>query len=235
MLADESLDINPRKRFVRGALIALAVVLLVGALAFALKSLISEPEAPKRQVAKIALLPDTPPPPPPPPPREEPKKEAPKEDKPQPQQEQPKPQQAPPPETQIKMEGAAGDGPSAFAAGSVSKEYIGGPPGGASAPAPNTADRANERFYANTARQLLRDEIERQLQGDSGGQLVATFAVWVESDGRIRRAELEPSGDTTRDSVVQTALDGTARALRLPPPPAVAQPMRFRLTLRGQG
>jgi outer membrane biosynthesis protein TonB len=235
MLADESLDINPRKRFVRGALIALAVVLLVGALAFALKSLISAPEAPKRQVAKIALLPDTPPPPPPPPPREEPKKEAPKEDKPQPRQEQPKPQQAPPPETQIKMEGAAGDGPSAFAAGSVSKDYIGGPPGGASAPAPSTADRANERFYANTARQLLRDEIERQLQGDSGGQLVATFAVWVESDGRIRRAELEPSGDATRDGVVQTALDGTARALRLPPPPAVAQPMRFRLTLRGQG
>jgi periplasmic protein TonB len=235
MLADESLDLNPRKRIVRGALIAVAVLLLVAAIAIGLKSLLSSPDAPKRQVAKIALLPDTPPPPPPPPPREEPKKEVPKEVKPQPQPEQPKPQPTPPPDAQIKMEGAAGDGPSAFAAGAVTKDYIGGPTGAASSAAPTAADRANERFYANTARQLLRDELERQLPGDAGGQLVATFAVWVEDDGRIRRTELEPTGDNARDGLVRNALDGTARALRLPPPPAVAQPMRFRLTLRGQG
>jgi periplasmic protein TonB len=234
MLAEESLNANPNRRILRGVLVALVGALLIAAIAIGLKALISKPDAPKRQVAKISLLPDTPPPPPPPP-REEVKKEAPKEDKPVPQREQPKPQSTPPPDQQIKMEGAAGEGASPFSAGAVTKDYAGGPvTSGASAPA-STADRANERFYANTARQLLRDELERQLQGDSGGQLTATFAVWVESDGRIRRAELEPSGDSGRDGTVQAALDGAAKALRLPPPPPVAQPMRFRLTLRGQG
>ena len=236
MLADESLDDNPKRRLLRGALVTLMAGIVIALMAMGLKSLISSPDAPKRQMAKISILPDTPPPPPPPP-KEEPKREPPKQERPQPQQEQPKPQVTPPPDQQIKMEGAAGDGPSAFAAGSVNKEYSGGPVtsgGAASTPAPTGADRANERFYANTARQLLRDELERQLQPDAS-QLTATFAIWVDANGRIERTELQPSGDEARDGVMRSALDGTSRALKLPPPPPVAQPMRFRLTLRGQG
>jgi hypothetical protein len=139
----------------------------------------------------------------------------------------------------LKMEGAAGDGPSAFAAGSVSKEYSGGAPaiGGvaaAAASAPSAVDRAQERFYASSARQLLQGAIERHLKSEAG-QATATFAVWVERDGAIRRFELEGSGDSRLDGELNAAFEDTQRNLRLPPPPAIAQPMKFRITLRPQG
>ncbi len=226
--------VSPRgaRVWLRRVLVGLALVLLVATTVTAIKRLVSTDDAPKRQVAKISLLPDTPPPPPPP--REEPKKEQPRE-APKQQVEQPKPQEAPrPPADQpIKMEGAAGDGPSAFQSGAVTQDYKGGAPAvGASSPG-GVADRAQERFYANNARQLLREEIERHLRPDAG-ELTSTFAVWVEADGRIRRFELVPSGEPSRDAHVQAALDGTTRELRLPPPGSLPQPMRFRLTLRSQ-
>jgi outer membrane biosynthesis protein TonB len=193
-------------------------------------------EAPRRQVAKIALLPDTPPPPPPPP-KEEKKPEPPKEEPKQVmREEQPKPVEAPKPAEAIKMEGAAGDGPSAFAAGSVSKDYAGGAPGtGPGGPAGTAADRAQERFYANNARQLLQGEIERHLRADAD-QLTATFAIWLDRDGGIQRFELSPSGNDANDNALRAALDETRRQLKLPPPPALAlsQPMRFRLNVRPQ-
>lgn len=234
-LAEESLDRTTAGTWLRRGAVAAALLAVVIVLTMLARSYISTPDTHRKQVAKISILPDTPPPPPPPP-KDEPKKEPPKaEAKPAPQ-EQPKPQQAPPPQNEpIKMEGQAGDGPSAFAAGSVTQDYKGGAPNtGASAPPTATmADRANERLYASTARQLLRDEIERQLKPEAG-QLTATFAVWIESDGRIARCELQRSGDT-HDNQMQEALDGVKRTLRLPPPPAINQPMRFRLTVRAQG
>lgn len=196
-----------------------------------------QPAAPKRQVAKIAILPDTPPPPPPPP-KEEKKPEPPKDEPRQVmREEQAKPAEAPKPAEAIKMEGAAGDGPSAFAAGSVARDYAGGTPGtgGASGPAGTAADRAQERFYANNARQLLQGEIERHLKADAE-QLTATFAIWLDKDGAIQRFELSPSGNDSNDGALRAALDETRRQLRLPPPPALAlsQPMRFRLSVRPQ-
>ena len=218
------------------ALGVLAVVALLAGLVMLARKFISAPEAPRRQVARIVILPDTPPPPPPP--RDEVKKEPPKE-QPRQAQEQPRPRETPPPPTPapLKMEGAAGDAPSAFQAGAVAKDYGGGTPtlGGASSPAgAPVADRLRERFYANAARDLLRDEIERQLRQDAG-ELTATFSLWVETDGRIRRYELQPSGVGAQDAAMDQALAGAARTLRLPPPQGLAQPMRFRLTVRAQG
>jgi hypothetical protein len=120
----------------------------------------------------------------------------------------------------------------------VTQEYQGGTPvtgpvAAASAP-PTVSDRAAERFYANSARQLLRDEIERQLRPEAG-ELTATFALWVDGDGRIKRHELTASGDAARDADMQAALDATSRAVRLPPPGNLPQPMRFRLSVRPQG
>jgi len=179
---------------------------------------------PKRQVARIALLPDTPPPPPPPP--KEQKKEEPKpQPRPQAQPEQaPKPPQ--PANEPIKMEGAAGNGPSAFAAGAVNNEYRAGPTSSGGASSPGVADRAAERLYANTVRQLLLAEMERRLAPEAG-ELSANFALWINPDGHIARWEAD--GGTP---ALKTALDASAEALRLPVPPAVAQPMRFRLTVR---
>lgn len=192
-------------------------------------------DAPKRQVAKIAILPDTPPPPPPPP-KEEKKPEPKEEPKQVMREEQIKQVEAPKPAEPIKMEGAAGDGPSAFSAGSVNKDYAGGAPTtGPGGPAGTASDRAAERFYANNARQQLQAEIERHLRADAD-QLTATFAVWLDKDGGIQRFELSPSGNDANDTALRTALDETRRLLKLPPPPAIAlsQPMRFRLNVRPQ-
>jgi protein TonB len=234
-LVEDELSQSRAKVWSRRVATALALVGLVVGLTVLARTFVSKPDAPRRQVAKITILPDTPPPPPPP--REEPKKEPPKEQL-RPQPEVPKPQQAPPEAPQpLKMEGPAGDGPSAFQAGPVTQDYQGGPPvlAGASAPGGAMAsDRAQERFYANSARQMLRDEIERHLRQEAG-ELTATFALWVEPDGRIRRYEVTPSGVNANDVEMNLALDGAARALRLPPPGTLAQPMRFRLTVRSQG
>lgn len=235
-LAENSLERTSARTWALRIGIGVVLAGLVVGLTVVARTMLSAPAGPKRQVAKIAILPDTPPPPPPP--REEPKKPQPKDEpKEVRQQEQPKPQEAPPAQAPIKMEGAAGSGESPFSAGSVTSDYQGGVPQVGPAASGGTglhSDRAAERFYANSARQLLRDEIERQLRPEAG-ELTATFALWVEADGRIRRYEISPSGDGVRDAELQRALDGTSRSLKLPPPGGLAQPMRFRLTVQPQG
>jgi outer membrane biosynthesis protein TonB len=213
-----------------------AGVALSAGLVWGLSKLGSDPPTAKRQVARIALLPDTPPPPPPPPPERAP--EPPKE-QPRTVEEAPKPDDAPKPgDEPLKMEGAAGDGPSAFAAGTVRQEYSGGPTaGGTAATAARATDRAQERLYASSARALLRDAIERHLESEAT-QATATFSLWVDGDGSIRRVDLVPTGNATLDAQLRAALDETARSLRLPPPPqalAGGEPMRFRLTVRPLG
>ena len=217
----------------------LAIVLALALLAAAvwwLKGLVGGPAEAKRQVAKISILPDTPPPPPPPPPKEEKRPEPPKvEPKQVVREEQPKPDVPKPANEPIKMEGTAGDGPSAFSSGSVTKDYQGGAPiAGASSPGGTIADRAQERFYANSARQLLRDEIERHLKPEAG-EVVATFALWIEADGRIRRIDLAPGAPGNVEADLRTALDETSRQLRLPAPGTITQPLRFRMTMRAAG
>jgi hypothetical protein len=118
----------------------------------------------------------------------------------------------------------------------VRNDYAGGAPAtGASAGGSGTAsDRALDRFFANSARQLLRDEIEKHLKDDVQ-QARAEFTLWVERSGAIQRFELQPTGDERLDGELRAALDQTQRTLRLPTPPAALQPMKFRLTLRPQG
>lgn len=230
-LAEESLEQSAGRVWAQRAGAAALVVLGVLLLVWLLRSMVSGPSSPMRQVAKIAILPDTPPPPPPP--KEEPKKEPPKQEQRPVQQQEPKPQQAPPPQAApLKMEGQAGDGPSAFQAGSVTQDYIGGPTNTTGQGSP--ADRMQERMYVNSVKQLLRDEIERRLEADAGEQVVS-FAMWVEPDGRVRRFELLAGDNSARDAQLQRALDASATALHLPPPGTVPQPLRFRLTVRSQG
>jgi hypothetical protein len=230
-LAEDSLDAPSRARKLARAGFVLAVLLLVAGAAWWLSQLSSSASGPKRQVARIALLPDKPPPPPP----KEEKRPEPKPEEQRLQQQRearsiddPKPVNEP-----IKMEGAAGDGPSAFQSGSVSSEYQGGTPVTGAAGGSGT-DRAQERFYANTARQLLRDAIEQHLRSDAA-QLAAVFSVWLDSDGTIQRFELRPTGDERQDGALRAALAETSRTLKLPAPPAITQPMRFRLTVRPLG
>lgn len=213
-------------RLMRQIGLGAGLLLFTGLVAWGLSTLSFDTPSPKRQVARIALVPDTPPPPPPPPketPKEAPRPEA----RPQPRpDEAPKPQ--PPADEPLKMEGEAGTGPSAFAAGTVTSDYRGGPATvGGAASSPGVADRAAERLYASTVRQMLQGEIERRLAPEAG-ELSATFELWVSADGRIARWEADAAAPP-----LKTALAASAEALRLPAPPASSQqPMRFRLTVR---
>ncbi|MFY7864417.1 TonB C-terminal domain-containing protein [Roseateles sp.] len=236
-LAEDHLDDSPQRVWLIRVGVVLGFLALVAAGYWAAKS-VKPAEAPKRQVAKISILPDTPPPPPPPKPelkKPEPLKDEPKQvmrDETVKQAEAPKAANEP-----IKMEGAAGDGPSAFAAGGVSKEYSGGAPvtSAAATGTGTSSDRAQERFYANSAKQLLRDEIERRLRSEVN-QATAEFSIWVERDGGISRFELLSTGDKRLDGELRAALNAATQALKLPPPPlASAQPMKFRLSLRPMG
>ncbi len=233
-LAEDSLQTTSAKTWVMRIVIGVVVIALIAGLTLMLKKMLSSPTAAKRQVAKISILPDTPPPPPPPP-KEEKKPEPVKEQVKQEVREQPVKQDAPKlAEAPIKMDGPAGDGPSAFAAGNVTSEYKGGAPvvGSASTGSISAAvDRTQERFYANSAKQMLQAEIEKNLRPDAG-ELTATFSVWVESDGSIRRFELVPTGDATRDADLRAAFDTTSRRLRLPTHNGLPQPMRFKLSMR---
>lgn len=215
----------------RGGLGALAIVLLVAA-GLWLKGLSAQPQERERQIARIAILPDTPPPPPPPPPEKPPEpKEPPKA---VPQAEAPKAVDVPKAADEpLKMEGPAGDGPSAFQSGAVTQDFQGGPTA-ATAPAAPAAARGQQRLYAMNARQQLRDALERHYSGDAT-QLVADLRLWVAADGALQRLEVEPTGDPTNDRALRMALDLTLQSLRLSPPPAMEQPLRFRLSLRASG
>ena len=219
----------------RVALVSAAAV-LIGLLGWALKKWASgSSHEPRQQVARIAILPDTPPPPPPPPPKERPP-ESKSEPKPQPTPDNtPKPPA--PANEALKMEGAAGNGPSAFQAGSVSQEYKGGAVNtGAAASAVSVADRAAERLYASSLRQALREELEKQLPAELG-ELNAQFALWISPEGRLQRWELEPGAPAApaERSELNAALGRSAQQFQQTPPPGLTQPLRFRLTLRAGG
>lgn len=202
---------------------------LIGAAVLVHSLMGSGPTAPKRQTVKIAVLPDTPPPPPPPKP-EKPPEPKPQENTPQPQ-DQPKVAEAPPEAQQLKMEGAAGDGPSAFSAGSVSSDYKGGAIGaGNGASSPSAGDRAKFNFYAKSAQQLLRAELDRTLARDVI-RLGARLQIWIDATGRIDRYEIGGLSDAAAQSQVRAAMQDISKGFRLVPPAGLPQPLEMRLSV----
>jgi periplasmic protein TonB len=153
----------------------------VGAVVWGGINLSHSPAGPKRQVARIMVLPDTPPPPPPP------------EEKPPPKQEQvrqqvetPK-QETPPEPQQLKMEGQAGEGPSAFVAGDVKQDYIGGDIGNGSRYA----------AYIGHVEQRIQLELTRRKVHANNLKLF----VWVAPDGSLQRVTVQGGDDDTEKSV----------------------------------
>ncbi len=215
----------------RRALLPAGVVLcLVGGVLVAYQFVKGSSSEPRRQVVKIAVLPDAPPPPPPPPPPEKKIEPEVKEVKPQPQEEQPKPQEKPPEAAPLKMEGAAGDGPSAFTSGSVSKDYTLGDPGAGSGGAV-----ANKMQFA-----LFNSQLQRHVQAALARNAKVKVAdyrvnvqVWVTPTGELRVELISSTGDEAADGQLRDAL-----AL-LPPianvPANLVQPIRMRITNRMTG
>ena len=204
-------------KWLRWLLIAGGVLLLLLLLVWGIRTLIGgKSDAPRKQ-PKISLLPDRPPPPPPPP-KEKP--EPPKPDQKQ-MKEPPKEPQPQADNEPLKMEGAAGDGPSAFAAGTVGKEYTGGSIGG-----------LQQRLYIDRLQRHLQEELNRNRKLRQTDYRV-TLRVWLGKDGVVERAELAQStGNVAVDDLLkQTLLQ--AAAMREAPPDNFPQPIRIRVTARG--
>lgn len=186
---------------------------------------------PKRQTVKIAVLPDTPPPPPPPPKEEKKPEPKPEENKPQPQEQ--KPVEAPPEPQQLKMEGAAGDGPSAFSAGSVSSEYKGGAIG--SGAGGSLGDRMAAMNFGNAAKRDLNAYLNRDESLRKAGDYKLSIALWLRPDGTLERQELQgSSGNAETDEQIRKAL-ARFPGFRTPPPPNMVWPMRLQLSNRMTG
>lgn len=181
----------------------------------------------KRQTVKIAVLPDTPPPPPPkvekPP---EPEKQ---ETKPQPQQEQPKVQQASPEPQQLKMDGPAGDGPSAFASGQVSSEYKGGDIGTGG----GAVNRMQFAFFTGRLTRHIQTELARD-KGLKGQDYRINVRIWVGDNGLLQRFELLTStGNEMLDASLKQALATIAPLDQVPA--NLPQPLTLRITNRVTG
>jgi outer membrane biosynthesis protein TonB len=209
----------------RIAIIAIALLVL-GSFGYLVKSLLSGGSSHKKAVTTIKLLPDTPPPPPPPPkepPKEQPK-DQPKEVKEVPQ---PKPEQTPPAEV-LKMEGAAGDGPSPFAAGAVNNEYKGGDVGTTIGGKKNMSAFA---WYTGQVKSRIEDALAAE-KGLSGAKYRLVVHMQIARDGRVARAELQEStGDVAIDELIKKALL-SIKPTGDAPPEDMPQPMILRITSR---
>lgn len=209
-------------------LMALVALSLLGGIGYGIKSLMSGGAPQKKQVTTIKLIPDTPPPPPPPPPKEppkeQPKPDAPKEVK----MEQPKPVETPPAE-QIKMEGPAGDGPSAFAAGAVNNDYKGG-----EVKTIGSDGGAKFNWYAG----LVKSQIETALEKDkklAEGQYKLTISVWLKPNGDVEKLTVVQSDAVPEiEQAIKAALDSMP-AMREVPPEGMPQPIKLRITARKMG
>jgi hypothetical protein len=185
MMMSDNVDYRARQpagqMWRRRILIGLSMLGFVGAVVWGGINLSHGPSGPKRQIARIMILPDTPPPPPPPEVKIPPKEEQPKQ-----QIEQPKQETSPEPE-QLKMEGQAGEGPSAFAAGEVKQEYIGGDIGNGSRYA----------AYVGRLEQQIQAELEKhKLRGTS----VKLF-LWLAPDGSVQKMNIDGGGGESERSV----------------------------------
>lgn len=225
-MADDSRLSAMRSVGTRIAILAGLLLILYG-IGVGLVDLFSSHAPQKKRVANIRILPDVPPPPPPPPPREQPK-EQPREIKVEP----PKPQEAPPvPAEALKMEGAAGDGASPFAAGTVSNDYKGGDVGARIGGRDSAYQFA---FYTDQIKTLIEETLAKDKQL-ANGQYRVVIRIWLRPDGSPEKIELGgSSGDPATDELIKAAL-ATMPSLPSRLPEDMPQPVKLRITAKRAG
>ncbi len=183
----------------------------------------------KKKAPKIALItPAAPPPPPPPPPKFEKKPDPPKEQQEVKMAQPERKQDDPPPSPELKMEGAAGNGPSAFGAGKVTSEDLS---------KLGTGERSGTGTgmfdpYANYL-QLAKGELQRYLKKNASlrrRRYSLDVHLWVSASGAVSRFELAGgSGDQETDEAVSQAL-ASLPALSQALPNNMPQPLRLRIS-----
>lgn len=212
----------PTRRWLTILVVVLLGIALLGLIGWGVMSLMGGKSGKARKPSTVNLLPDKPPPPPPPP-KEDKKPEPPKEDKKDIKIEQPKEQAQPAQNEPLKMEGAAGDGESAFGAGSVGRDYAGGTIG---------ATGAQQGMYAGRLQRHLQEQLSRNRKLKESDYRV-TLRVWLRRDGSVEKAELAQStGSAALDELLQEVLLQVG-PMREAPPENMPQPIKIRVTARG--
>jgi TonB family protein len=222
-----------RKRLLMPVLVIATLLAMVAAAYFVMGM---GKQGSPRKAPKITLL--APPlPPPPPPPKFEKKPDPPKEQK-QMKVEQPVPKpDSPPPSPELKMDGPAGSGPSAFAAGKITSEDLSrigsGKPGGTGAGTDEQTGMFNP--FTNFAN-LAKGELQRYL-GKTAQLRRKRYRVelhlWITPTGALSRYEVVGStGDAQTDEAIQEAMNA-APQFSQPLPANMPQPLRLRVTTGG--
>ena len=227
-------DTAPPRSRLWAVLTVLAALLAAAGLAYWVKGLVGQADTP-RKAPKIALITPAAPPPPPPPPKFEKKPDPPKDQKEMKvEAPQPKPE-SPPPSPELKMDGPAGNGPSAFGAGKITSEDLSkigaGKPGGTGG-----GEKTGMFNPFNNYATLAKGELQRYL-GKRDNLRRKRYALevhlWVLPTGAVSRFELVGgTGDADTDEVISQALAA------LPPftqtlPPNMPQPIRLRISTGG--
>lgn len=217
----------------KNLMMGLGALLVLAVLGYGVYKLVSGKSALPRKAPKISLIPSSPPPRPPPP-KEEKKPEPPKEQKEVKVDQVAAPKDAPPapPSQDLKMDGPAGDGPSAFGAGKITSDDISniGKGGGG----PVTSGLFNP---FNNYATLLKGELQRYLARNKELRQRAyrvDMQLWVGRDGGVTRHELVGStGDAEIDELIRQAI-GVMGGFTQMPPERMPQPIRLRLVTGGR-
>ncbi len=215
-------EIKSPRRWVSIVVIAVLGAAVIALVTWGVMTLMGGKSGKPRKPPVVTLLPDKPPPPPPPPKEEkkpEPPKESPKDVKMEPPKEALQQAQNEP----LKMEGAAGDGDSAFGSGTVGREYAGGNIG---------STGAVHGMYVGRLQRHLQEQLSRNRKLKESDYRV-TVRVWLRRDGSVEKADLAQStGNSGLDELLRDALLQVA-AMREAPPENMPQPIRIRITARG--
>lgn len=199
----EETPVSATRLWTTRVVVALLVLAVLAGIGYGIKKLFSGGPTQKKQITTVKLLPDTPPPPPPPPPKEPPK-ETPKEQPKEIRAPEPKPVEAPPAEN-LKMEGPAGDAPSAFQSGAVNNEYKGGDV----TTGPKIGGKKNMAAFAWFTNKVDA-QIKKALDAESGLNKVkyqVDVRVFLTAQGDIDHAELiDSSGDAEIDALIRKVL-----------------------------
>jgi outer membrane biosynthesis protein TonB len=212
----------------RKLLIALAALLLLALMGYGVYKMTSGKSKAPHKAPKISLIPSTPPPPPPPP-KEQPKPEPPKEQKEVKIDQVAPPKEAAPaaPSQELKMDGPAGDGPSAFASGAITRDDLSNLGKGGAAPVVSGLFNPFKNYAT-----LLKGELQRHLARNKDLRQRSyrlELQLWVGRDGSVTRQELVgSSGDTEIDAVIRQSVSSLG-AFSQVPPERMPQPIRLLL------
>ncbi len=204
-------------------------VLLLALLSFGLYSMLSGKTSSKqKKQPKITMLTPPPPPPRPPPPKFEKKPDPPKEQKEMKVDQQVVKKEVEQQSPELKMDGPAGDGPSAFSAGKITSEDLSKLGTGKA-----TAEKAGMFSPFNNYASLIKGELQRYLSKNNTlrrSRYIVEVHVWVDGNGGIKRFELV---GTTKDADMDEAIRAAISALpsfSQAPPASMPSPIRLKIT-----